>query len=748
MRTGKRIIREFKTNFARYFVAFLVVLFASALMSAYISASNSIGKTIDVMKEKKNQEDGSFISEVQLSEQQMKKIEKVGAAEVEEEAYIDVELEREGSEDAATVRLMKVRENINMLSEKEGKTPTKSTEIAIDPMFAEANDYRIDDVLEIGNEKYAICGIVTVPDYIFILPQFTSGNTNADTFCLAFVTESTWERINEKYAAVYSYSYVFKDNNGKTSEITNYLKHENISFSITEIDSNPRTNGISDKLATDRKMGAVIGILVIIIIAFLLGFMEKKKIEEDCREIGTLFAMGYYRKEIVKNYIALPVAITVIGTVFGWIIGVFGLTKVLAKLSYSYYCFPNLKLDVSAECFLVSVICPIVFVAVIDWSILNRTLKVQPLKMLQNDLKKEHIKEFKINFGSYMTKFRIRVFVREIGNYIILVLGIIIATFLLIMGLGMYNSIGSYVKDVENSILSEYMYLLNVEVETGKECEKFYTTQLNCTYEYDDTNMPVTVMGLVHDTQYFTDAIKNCGKNEVVISDATAMKFDLKKGDTMIFTNDEGNETYKLTVSDIVTYSQGLYAYMPLESLNNMLGNNAEEYNGYLSNEKLDDIEERYIASVTTKQDMINAANNYFSMTFATTLLLVVCSMVIFLGVLFILLKVTIERNTLDISLNKILGYLPTEIKKMYFGSCMWVTLIGLIIAVPANVALMTAIWPILNSGLKGFVYFRLDIKMGTLCVIIGMFAYMVTYLMLGRKIDKISMVEILKGRE
>ena len=113
--------------------------------------------------------------------------------------------------------------------------------------------------------------------------------------------------------------------------------------------------------------------------------MEKKKIEEDCREIGTLFAMGYYRKEIVKNYIALPVAITVIGTVFGWIIGVFGLTKVLAKLSYSYYCFPNLKLDVSAECFLVSVICPIVFVAVIDWSILNRTLKVQPLKMLQND---------------------------------------------------------------------------------------------------------------------------------------------------------------------------------------------------------------------------------------------------------------------------------------------------------------------------------------------------------------------------
>ena len=347
-----------------------------------------------------------------------------------------------------------------------------------------------------------------------------------------------------------------------------------------------------------------------------------------------------------------------------------------------------------------------------------------------------------------MTKFRIRVFVREIGNYIILVLGIIIATFLLIMGLGMYNSIGSYVKDVENSILSEYMYLLNVEVETGKECEKFYTTQLNCTYEYDDTNMPVTVMGLVHDTQYFTDAIKNCGKNEVVISDATAMKFDLKKGDTMIFTNDEGNETYKLTVSDIVTYSQGLYAYMPLESLNNMLGNNAEEYNGYLSNEKLDDIEERYIASVTTKQDMINAANNYFSMTFATTLLLVVCSMVIFLGVLFILLKVTIERNTLDISLNKILGYLPTEIKKMYFGSCMWVTLIGLIIAVPANVALMTAIWPILNSGLKGFVYFRLDIKMGTLCVIIGMFAYMVTYLMLGRKIDKISMVEILKGRE
>lgn len=747
MKTGKRIIREFKTNFARYFVAFLVVLFASSLMSAYISGANSIGKTIQSMKDEKNQEDGSFISTVELSDGQLEELAGLGAR-IEEEAYIDVELEKDSGEDAATVRFLKVRESINMLTVKEGALPEGDTEAAIDPMFAAANGYKTGDTLEIDGRTYTVSGIVTAPDYIFILPQFTSANTDADTFCLAFVTPQAWDGINGEHAAVYSYSYVLEDENGTSAPVSDYLESEDLTFSLMEIDSNPRTNGITGKVTTDRKMGSVIGTLVILIIAFLLGLMSKKKIEEDCKEIGTFFAMGYYRKELVKNYIALPLAITVAGTVLGWAIGVFALTRPLVEVSYSYYSFPNLSLDVSAECFLISVVCPIVLVTVIDWLMLQRALSVEPLKMLQNDMKKEHIKEFKLHFGSYLTKFRIRVFVREIGNYIMLVAGIIIATFLLVMGLGMYNSIGCYVEDVKSSALSEYMYLLKAETDTDGECEKFYAAQLNCTYEYDGTDMPVTVMGLADDTKYFSEAIQNCGENEIVISDTTGMKFGFKKGDTILLTSDDGKEEYELTVSDIVTYSQGLYAYMPLEKLNAMLGNDPEEYNGYLSDEKLDDIEDVYIASVTTRQDMINAADNYFAMTYATTIFLVVCSLVIFLGVLFILLKVTIERNTMDISLNKILGYLPGEIRKMYFGSCMWTTLIGLVIAVPVNNALMTAMWPALNSGLKGFVYFKLGIKMGALCIVIGMFAYALTYLVLGRKIDRISMVEILKGRE
>lgn len=734
MKTGMRIIREFYTNLARYMGIFLLVIVAIGIMSAFMCSADSIEATITNMNEENCVEDGSFRVMSELKESWIEELEELGIS-IELEAYTEKIIKEEQK-----IRIFQKRDKINTISIVEGRSIEKVGEIVIDPLFAEENGYAVGDEIEIGKEVYTITGFGAVPEYIYILEQYTSSNVDAAVFGIGFVTKEVFETY-EKEELSLNYSFV-----GEMNILKEYLEEKQIEYSLMERVNNPRISGISSKLDTDKKMGMMIGFLVIVIIAFLLGIMGKKKVQEECKEIGTLYAIGYFKKELIANYIALPTAITILGSVLGWVMGVFGITKSLVAASYGFYCIPKLILSVKPMCVIIAVIYPFILVLVINYVILNKALNVKPLRMLRNDLKKEKAREYNLVHGRFSTRFKIRVFLCEIGNYLILIAGIILAVFMLVMGLGMYDSIRNYVSEVEDTILCENMYLLKAPIEVEEDCEKIYLKSLDCYFEIGEEDMAVTIMGLPRESSYFDKKIKDLKENEIIISDATAKKFKLKK-DEIIVLKDSVEEEYKLKIVEIVPYATGLYAFMERENLNQLLGQEESTFNGYLSEQELS-IESMYLNSVVTRESLMEAARNYFDMMSATVLMLIAGGIIIFLVLLFLLLKLVIERNVADISLVKILGYLPKEIKSLYFGATFWVLLFGLVIAVPLDKVLMCEMWPVLNASFRGFMDFELSMFSAILCVILGVVAYFFIYLFLNKKIDHISMVEVLKGRE
>ena len=64
---------------------------------------------------------------------------------------------------------------------------------------------------------------------------------------------------------------------------------------------NPRIKGLDDELITDKAMGTIMGIILTIMIAFILSMSVINMIEKESAIIGTLYSLGYEKKELLSH---------------------------------------------------------------------------------------------------------------------------------------------------------------------------------------------------------------------------------------------------------------------------------------------------------------------------------------------------------------------------------------------------------------------------------------------------------------
>ena len=130
------------------------------------------------------------------------------------------------------------------------------------------------------------------------------------------------------------------------------------------------------------------------------------------------------------------------------------------------------------------------------------------------------------------------------------------------------------------------------------------------------------------------------------------------------------------------------------------------------------------------------------------TVTLLSAGSVIFMVVMYLMLAVMIDRSTMGISLIKIFGYRPGEIRKLYLNGNFYVVLIGGILAFPIAKKIIDTIYPSFianvacSMNLSYSWYLYLLIAIGVILI------YFAVSSLLVRKIKRISPAEILKNRE
>ena len=783
---NKRLPREFRKDFGKYLVIFLLLVITIGFVSGFLVADGSMIKAYNEGVDKYNTENGHFRTSEKMNDAQIQSIEENGIR-----IYDNFYLEQDLTNDS-TMRIFESRDQVNLACLMEGEFPKAANEIAIDRMYADNNKISIGDTLKSGTRSWKVTGFIALPDYSCLFQNNNDSMFDSVKFGIGVVTSEAFESLD---SPLVKYCYAWKYNDEPTTEkkekevSDDLMKAINKEVSLEEFVPRYLNQAITftlDDMGSDRAMMIVFLYIVIAIMAFVFGITISNTIAKESNVIGTLLASGYTKNELIRHYMAMPILVTLIGALIGNILGYTIMKDICAGMYYGSYSLPTYVTVWNAEAFLLTTIIPILLMLLVNYTVLRRRLSLSPLKFLRRDLKRRQQKHAlslsrRIPFFS---RFRLRVIFQNVSNYLLLFLGILFANLLLMFGLLFPAVLDHYQTVLKDNLLCNYQYILQIpinamdedhkleslvnmlyfqhEVETDNpDAEKFSAYSLKTTdKEYKEEE--ILLYGLADNSRYLpidfqeTATDKDVSKKEdasdatpAYISSAYADKYFLDIGDEITLKEAYEDDTYTFSIEGIYDYEGGLTVFLPQEQLNRLFDLGSDYFSGYLSNSKITDINQKYIGSVIDL-DSLSKISRQLNVSMGSMMyLLDGFSIVLFMILIYLLSKIIIEKNAQSISMTKILGYSDREISSLYLLSTTIMVVVFLLLSFPIETVLMNALFRgIMISSISGWIPLYIDPVLYVKMFLLGFGTYLLVALIEYRRIKKVPMDQALKNIE
>lgn len=784
----KRVFRDLKSNAFRYFaLSFLIVLGMYLIVSIVGSADTVVIRVNELSKENKL-EDGEFSVFVPLTDaQEMELIEK--GVNLEKMFSLDFTLE-----DKSTIRVFKNRKSINLLSLDKGRAAENKGEAVIEKRYSQENALDVGDAITIAGQSLLIVGIGTVPDYDAVYKELSDSSVDSRQFGLAFVNEEQYNLLLKSGKGAkseqYTYSYV---HNKKISDekLKEYLKElefspeaapdkyfreywektggqrEDILDGVNELskgageyfdaeahnlisfikaEDNPRIKASAEDQRINKIGGLIAGIIVIILFTYVLSVFVVHSIEKESSIIGTLYALGAKKNDILIHYLTLPLLITFVSGVIGTILGFskYGTAVQLADC-YDYFSIPRLQTVYPVYLIIYGAVMPPVVSAIVNCLVINKRLSRPVLKLIKNEQGKNKINNINLGDMRFVKRFQIRQMLREARTGLTVIFGMFIAMVIMMLGLNCYAMCVNISTESRNDTKFEYMYMYKYptdEVIDG--AEACYIETL--TKEIYGNDLEITVVGIDKENPYF-DANVAEGKNKIVVSSALSQKYNLFKGDKLIASTDDKDIDYAFTIEGVTQYSAGLYAFMDIDSMRELFGKSDSYYNTVLSDKQLS-IEPERLYSVVTRSDIIKASDVFINQMSSFIMVLISISALIFCVVMYLMMKVMIDRSAFGISLVKIFGYRTKEIRRLYLNGNFYIAAVGAAICIPLSKWVMDLCYPVMVSNISSGINLSFPRQLYAIIYLSVIILYFIINQLLIGKLKKIPLTEVLKARE
>lgn len=739
----KTMKKEFLTNRSRYISLSLVLILMIAAVSGFLSVAYSAKELLIEDQIISRVEDGQFTLQETLEPKTKEKLEALGVS-IYDQFYTEQDIDRD-----TMVRVYRKRSNINRATLHAGRMPESPTEIALDRLFAEKNDYRRRDTIRMAGRDFTITGLISVPDYTSLIKKNSDMMMDPIHFGIAITTDSGFQALSAD-RIFYSYSYALNDrklNDFQKQKLADDIqeicvKENAVLQNLMTAQMNQAISFLPNDMGSDIPMIQTLLYMILFILAFIFVVISQTMMEEQAPVIGTLLASGYTRRELIHHYMMLPAILIIVSAGIGNLLGYTLFPRLFTDMYYSNYCLPPLTIQLIPEALLSTTLVPFIFMMLILYVMLKRRLRLSPLRFLRKDLRRQQSRRYIPLHGFFLQRFRIRIILQNKGSYLVLFLGIIFASFLFMFGLILTPSMEHYIQASKASIRCNYQYLLKAPVPADG--EKVTLSSLEADFTAGNLKLDVTLYGLEPQSDYYTDMTLSTDPKGLVISSDFAAKLSLQTGDTIILRNPYRDKSYAFTVQDIYPYSAGFSAYMPREQLNQLLDEEQTYFNGYLSNQPLD-IEETYIQSTLTRSDVVKIGEQ-LTQTFSQLIpILTFISIVIYLVVLYILTRLVIDRNAISMSFLKVMGYTAKEIRSLYLHATTYIVIISLLAALPLCSIALHYLMKFAFMKFTGYLTVYIPVYVYALVFATGLIAYLFIKAMLTRRIEQLELGSALK---
>lgn len=523
-------------------------------------------------------------------------------------------------------------------------------------------------------------------------------------------------------------------------------QYVNLSYFISSED-NPRINDVKTDCEINKLSALFAGLIILLLLAYVISVFIVNNIERESPVIGALYSHGYMKSDLLKHFMILPLLLVAAASVTGTAAGYFMIP--VMNQSSGIYSFPELQAVMKPYLIGYGIVLPVIIAALVNFLVINKKLSLEPLKLLRQEKKQSRIANLDLGNLGFIHRYRVRQLLREIRGNITIILGLFLAILLMVFAVQIKGSIDHYVQHTTDDAKFKYMYILQYpEDEVPENGEEAYSQSLYAYFNLIDSDLEVNLLGIKEDNPYFYFQIKDSGDNDdVYISNSVAYKFGYKVGDHIILNDHIENKSYRFHVAGIVPYSNGLYIFANIDHLRKVFDTEDDFYNTVLSDKKLN-IEQGRIASVIHLNDLAESASKFNEMMASLMITLLAGSVIIFIVVLYLLLRMMMNKSTFSISLLKVFGYDEKEVKRIYLGSAFYTVLLSAVIGIPVSRFIVAAIWPFMISNVvAGFEsYIPLNLYLAVIGIIL--LSYLVVNFLLGRHLQKVTLVEILKNRE
>ncbi|ACA44643.1 ABC transporter permease [Clostridium botulinum] len=731
---SKRIKRVIKSNKGSYIGCTLLVLLSCILFSSFNIAFRNIDKNFKEFVKDYNIDSAKFMVNKPIED--IKNIEDKFNLSLEKRYEMDYNL------DDSTLRIFSKTSKINKPYIIQGRNLKNKNEILLDPYFSKEKNINLGDKIKIQGQDFKVVGFFSIPDYIYPLKSETDLIWDAKKFGIASMPEENMKKL--KGIRTF-YHTVFKENN--ENDFKKYIEEKYNMVSYTERDNNVRYTLVKTKMDSSILMAITMPMVIILLTSTLLAIVMWRIIKTDLKQIGTLYALGYKKSEILKHYISYPIIIGTIGGVIGTLLGIV-LSKPLDTLMRNYFNIPLIKENYSINYIILSPIIPLFFLILASFIVILKVLKMSPVNLMKGFKNKGRINKIEKNLKLYKfkfkNKFKIREITRNIGKTTILLVGITIASMLLLMGFMIKDSMDSLIKAQNNINQYEYNYILKtLQTQKNYAGEKYNVSS----FKVQNDEEPIPIYGIDKDSKLISLKDSKREKiqfNKVILTKALAEKLNINKGDRIKIYNIYNDKEFFINIDEIADNYITKSIYIPLDKFNTMMNYEKNSHIGLYSKEKLD-IDENLIFKVESKKETEEAFKAMIQPMKYSLTIMAIFAFIIALIVIYVVTSIIVEENKGNISMLKVLGYKKEEINSLILDTGKIPVIIGYLFSIPILKISMGELMKRVEKDTNFSIPMNISLKYTIIGFVIIYLTYEISKILSKRKVLTISMIDLMK---
>ena len=506
-----------------------------------------------------------------------------------------------------------------------------------------------------------------------------------------------------------------------------------------------------------KTMGSVLPVLFLAIAILTMVTTMHRIATKEKTQIGTLKALGFKNRRILFHYTSYGLFIGLAGTGLGIALGYVVCKLIMSEngMMGTYFDMPDWGAAIPEFCYPV-LIGTVLLLTLISFLSVRQQLKgtaadalrpYSPKKMRKILFERFRFWE-KLHFG---TKWNIRDLSRHKSRSAMTLFGIVGCMVLMVGGLGMRDTMSGFL-DLLDMDISNYTTKVNLIDDADYKKSKALCEELDGDWESlsgISLDGDTVSLNIVHNPGGLLNVIDE-ENNRLELSDegvylSLRLKDKADIGDEIEFSPYGSKETYK---AEVIGYNRSVMteSVTMSDKIADKLGLDYSISSIY-TDRKTDEIKSNdLISGKQDKTQLMETFNSFVQIMDSMVIILVVAAVILGVVVLYNLGIMSYVERSRELATLKVLGFRNRTIGKLLISQNIWLTVIGVIIGLPAGVGVLQ--W--LLTALAG--EYEMKLMLGVLTysvsILLTFGVSLLVGLMVARKNKKIDMVEALKGTE